>query len=452
MPQTNITYDTRYNNDLVKTLREMEKKHFNLNRHQYQPSPMGFRNADSFHHPEKVPAAPQVQLTGGVAPSKYILNGNSPAYPPINMNAGLAVSSGGGRNRYAGVDGAVGGAVSGEVSGGKFKFSDITKGAKDVLSVGHSAAKLAATVAPLMAASGGKFNLGKTLKSVGKAVKTGAEVAKTGKEAYDLYNSVMGGSLSAPTATDIRRMTAFSKKLVGGNWLSDAFKVAKQVAPIALPLMMGAGHSCPKIGDKVAVIERAMKKLQGGSFWKDFGKGFKKGFTGTLDIAKDIAPIAIPLMMAAGRSEYGQGFNMGKFLERQGRTIPQRKGRKGGAMVGAYLGADGEVHHGANVGRQVGGVNLKDAIAFTKSIGSKAVGEVKKRGKAAGKDLLNEVGAAAKKSLKASANAAAKDVVAATGGGRSARAAIVKKVMAERGISMINASKAVKAEGLYKSK
>jgi hypothetical protein len=30
------------------------------------------------------------------------------------------------------------------------------------------------------------------------------------------------------------------------------------------------------------------------------------------------------------------------------------------------------------------------------------------------------------------------------------RAEIVKKVMKERGISMINASKAVKAEGLYK--
>jgi hypothetical protein len=34
-------------------------------------------------------------------------------------------------------------------------------------------------------------------------------------------------------------------------------------------------------------------------------------------------------------------------------------------------------------------------------------------------------------------------------GGRAARAAIVKKVMAERGVKMIEASKIVKAEGLY---
>jgi len=33
--------------------------------------------------------------------------------------------------------------------------------------------------------------------------------------------------------------------------------------------------------------------------------------------------------------------------------------------------------------------------------------------------------------------------------GRKARAAIVKRVMAERGCSMIEASKCVKAEGLY---
>jgi len=38
------------------------------------------------------------------------------------------------------------------------------------------------------------------------------------------------------------------------------------------------------------------------------------------------------------------------------------------------------------------------------------------------------------------------------GGARSARALIVKKVMAERGVKMIEASKIVKAEGLYKKK
>ena len=421
MPQANITYDTRYNKGLVNTLREMETKNHNYNQHQYHPSPMGFRNAASFHAPETVRQVPRVKITGGVAPSKYILNGNSPAYPPLNMNAGLAVSSGGGRNPFAGVDGAV--------SGGKFRFSDLTKGAKDVLDMGKSAAQLAAVAAPLMAASSGGvqsagassggLNIGKALKKVGKATKQAVGVAKQGKEAYDLYKSVMGdgtegGSLlpRAENAYDIKKINAFSRKIHGGSALSDAFKVIKQVAPLALPMMMGAGHSCSAMGDKVAMIEKAMKKLKGGSFWKSFGKGFKKGFTGTLDVAKDIAPIAIPLMMAAGRKEHGKGFNMGKFLERKGRTLPAKK---------------------------VQGVSLNDAIESTKAIGSKAVKEVKKRGAKA----LKEVAADLVGSVKAAA------VKAVKGGGRSARAAIVKKVMADKGLKMIQASKYVKEHGLY---
>ena len=393
MPQSNITYDTRYNNDLVRTLRQMEDKNFNYNKHQYHPSPMGFRNADSFHHPEKV-AQVQVKLTGGVAPSKYILNGNSPAYPPLNMNAGLAVSSGGGRNPYAGVDGAVGGNFF-----------------KDALSVAKVVAPIIAPLIKGGVPSGGVmsggvpsggFNIGKAIKKVGKAVKTGAEVAKTGKEAYDLYKSVMGGS--APY--DIKKLAAFSKKMKGGNWLSDAFNVVKQVAPIVAPLMLGAGRC--KMCDKVAMVEKAMKTLHGGSFWKDFGKGFVKGFTGTLGVAKDLAPIVLPLL--------GKG------------------------MVGAYLGTDGQVHHGANVGRKVGGVNLKDAIAFTKDMGSKAVKEVKKRGVKALKAVADD--------LKASVVREATKAV--SGGGRSARAAIVKRVMAEKGLKMIEASKYVKEHGLYK--
>ena len=168
----------------------------------------------------------------------------------------------------------------------------------------------------------------------------------------------------------------------------------------------------------------------------------------------------------------------------KGLAAALKKEAKGGAIVGAYLGKDGQVHHGAAVGGKFslkglnkglksavdiaktgkdaydlyssiagagtsGGMSLKDVLESTKRIGRDAVGEVKKRGKAAGKDLIKQVGRAAKKSLAESVNKSAKDVVAATGGGRAARAAIVKKVMAEKGLKLIEASKYVKQHGLY---
>ncbi len=424
MPQTNITYDTPYNKALVSRLRDMDKERWTHSYNAYHPSPMGYRNADAFHSPKE-------QIVGGVRHEKYVLNGNSPAYPPVSMNAGLAVHSGGARG-YAGMDGAV---------GGKFSFSDLTKGAKDALDLaktGKDAYDMYKAVSGGVSSggvssggvsSGGKFKI----SDITKGAKSALDIAKTGKDAYDMYKA-FGGA---------RKVKALEKKcLMGGNWFKDALDVVKQVAPIAVPLMMGAGRPLKTMSDKVEMVEKAMKKFKGGSFWKDFGKGFKKGFTGTLDVAKEIAPIALPLMMAAGREQYGKSFNMGKFLEKGA-----KRGKKGGAVVGAYLGKDGQVHHGAAV---KGGINLGDVIESTKKMGKVALDEVKKRGKAAGKDLLKEVGRAAKKSVKKSVNTTAKDVVKATGGGRAKRAEIVKKVMKDKGMKMIEASKYVKEHNLYK--
>lgn len=102
MPQANITYDAPYNRGMVKFIEELDRKHWEKAYPAYHPNPMGFR-LGSFHG-EPVS---QVKVGGGSSPLKYNPAGNSPAYPPMNMNAGMAVSSGGAR--YSGVDGAVGG-------------------------------------------------------------------------------------------------------------------------------------------------------------------------------------------------------------------------------------------------------------------------------------------------------------------------------------------------------
>ena len=446
MPQANVTYKNAYNQSLVKTLRELENKKFNLDPTQYHPTPMGFRNADSFHAPAKVKRL----MTGGVAPSKYILNGNSPAYPPIDLNAGMAVSSGG--SRYAGIDGAV--------SGGRFNFGSLVKGARDITDMGKSALQLAAVAAPLMAASSGGLNLGKALKTASKGVKTAAKVAKQAKEAKKLYDDVTGGfnidkafktaSKGAKTAVKVAkqakeakklyddvtggfaagegdlmsksRALALRRKMVSGGNIMDVFNIAKAVAPFAVKRMVGGGCACPKMSDKLGFIKDAMEELKGGSFWSDFGKGFKKGFTGTLGLAKDIAPIAVPLMMAAGRAEYGSKFNFGKFLTKAKDTVVKEVKRRGKKALAAAVG-------GASV-------NLNDAIEATKRMGSPAfVAEAKKRGRKAVKNVVDDVKASVVRQV--------------TGRGRSVRADIVKKIMAEKGLKMIAASKYVKEHGLY---
>ena len=112
MPQANITYDTEYNRRLVSMVRKNEARTTMAN----PPTEIPMRNG-SFHDPHE-----RVVLQGGSIEREFILSGNSPAYPPINMRSGMEVSSGG---RYAGVDGAIGGSF----------WKDFAKGFTSVLDV-----------------------------------------------------------------------------------------------------------------------------------------------------------------------------------------------------------------------------------------------------------------------------------------------------------------------------
>lgn len=114
MVQANITYDVPYNQKLVAMLREMDEKHWQKSYPEYTPTPMGMR-IGQYHG----------DLTGGgSSPMMYNPAGNSVAYPPLSMPAGMDVHSGG---ALAGVDGAVGGKYTAK----KF-FRDLGHGAKVV--------------------------------------------------------------------------------------------------------------------------------------------------------------------------------------------------------------------------------------------------------------------------------------------------------------------------------
>jgi len=187
MPQANITYNAPYNRALVDKIDEMEAKHFNIAGSAYYPSPMGFR-LGSYHG-----EAPRM-IGGGSHTQMYISPGNSPAYPPFNMNAGMAVSSGG--SHYSGIDGAV----------------------------------------------GGRFNLLKAVKSVGKIIgKPFTKVVGVNpfEAGYDLGHDVIGPALLGKKVNTSRVSKAGEKV---------AEKAAEEAAMAALGLGRSGGRKKPNIG------------------------------------------------------------------------------------------------------------------------------------------------------------------------------------------------------------
>ena len=429
MPQANITYNTRYNRDLASRVEQMDDDMLWYNKHQYHPSPMGYRSSD-FHNAQGTANTPNIgrnyehdaPMTGGVQATKFILNGNSPAYPPINMRAGLAVSSGGGRGQMAGVDGAV--------SGGSF-WKDFEKGFTDTVGT-------AARILPV--------------------AKTAASLLGYG------HGGATSGGVPSGGRTEIHRP---STKTRGGNFFKGLLGLAKKIAPIALPLLTGLGRKAT-MADKKNAIAQA---IEGGNFWD----GFKKGFSNVMGLASKVAPLVLPLMTGLGKKQYGGAFNFGKFLEKgvnfakkeiapivvkKGKELALKKGKemlglgatrragvmyppRGGAMVGNKKDTCGRSSGTRDYGTPCGAGVLDDAIEMTKPM--------VRKGKAALKDAINEYAPRATKALKDKADRLIKKAVGGvpSGGGRSKRAEIVKRIMKERGVKMIEASKIVKAEGLY---
>ena len=174
--------------------------------------------------------------------------------------------------------------------------------------------------------------------------------------------------------------------------------------------------------DGALLKEIGMKKIKGGSqFWKDFGKGFSmvmgpaSTLSGMAALFPPLTPIAGPLSMATGllnsgvKALTGNGTTGGsdpreyrhqsittrpellRMANMRGMEVSHAKGEKGGAY-GGYVHRPSS-YHGSGDNFYASG--------------------------------------------------------ASGGAKRSARAEIVKQVMNERGVSMIEASRIVKSEGLY---
>ena len=225
-------------------------------------------------------------------------------------------------------------------------------------------------------------------------------------------------------------------------------------SPAYPPMHMRSGMEVSS-GGSYAGVDGAV----GGSFWKDFAKGFSS----VLKVA------SAPLSFVAPEL----GVPLGALGEAVGSVGSGRRGRpkKGGVSSGGVssggvssggVSSGGVMSGGRKAGRPKGSKNkkkggassgggLKEVLAsavesskpMVKEGIKMAVTEIKKRGKKAAMEGLD----ALVKKVKGGASSGG---VMSGGGGRAARAAIVKKVMKERGVKMIEASKIVKAEGLYK--
>jgi hypothetical protein len=223
-----------------------------------------------------------------------------------------------------------------------------------------------------------------------------------------------------------------------GDFGHDVAHVAKEVAPDVIRSMMKSGKGRKrkggsKVGDQIA------------------------------SVAKTLAPFA-PLLMGLGRPAPKSKQDVVDALKDLGaKKSHTLKKLKEIAMSGGAKYSFGDFAHDvASIGKEVapdliraslasgagrkkraskqGGINLKDVIAS-------AVPTVSNLVKSADPAVKDQVVSVAK-SVGKKALAKVKSAVGA-GRGRSARTAIVKKVMKDRGVSMIEASKIVKAEGLY---
>jgi hypothetical protein len=131
--------------------------------------------------------------------------------------------------------------------------------------------------------------------------------------------------------------------------------------------------------------KRRLKKLEalhGAGFWSDFGTGFKKGFTDTLDVAGKVADVGVklaplaPLLMAGSKPDLEKAKeSLKKYVNRQRKTMPTKKHL-------ALLEEHGIISkkEGGNVFKDIGKAAKKTTKSAVKATGKavKYVGEHEK--------------------------------------------------------------------------
>jgi len=271
---------------------------------------------------------------------------------------------------------------------------------------------------PYMMSSGMLVNSG--------GARIGVDGAVGGYSLNDFGKDVGKTALDVGKQLLVAKLKGGRKKKGGANVGEQIASVAKNLAPFA-PLLLGLGRPAPKSKADVvdALKDLGAKKSHSLKKLKEIAmKGGKYGFSDFVgDVAhvgKAVAPDLIRASLAKGAGRMKGGDELQSMLLQKGVDLLAKKltgkGRKKKAT-------------------KEGGINLKDVV-------DSAVPSIANLVKSADPAVKNQVASVAK--------SVASKVKSAVGGGRNKRAEIVKKVMKDRGVSMIQASSIVKKEGLYK--
>lgn len=297
-----------------------------------------------------------------------------------------------------------------------------------------------------------------------------------------------GESLGAGKATgefDKDNIIGYGNGVVGAGmqggtfWdtLGDIGNTALKFAPLLLALGKPTGGSHAEDVGKAFKETMECAGLSGGNFWNDFIKGIGD----VADVAGKIVPVA---MKVFGKGDVGDaqitpntgGKKRGrpkgsgikedvkKYVEAVKDNIAKKE-KKGGAILGNPDGypRQGNSQRVAGRGRpKVSGKNGDLLAMSSPDLANGTPPTAQLRGSYGGakpkltkeeKKLIKEakkmMGKGEKKILPGACRMEASGVSGGKGG-RSKRAEIVKKIMKERGVKMIEASKIVKSEGLYK--
>ena len=321
---------------------------------------------------------------------------------------------------------------------------------------------------------GGKFSFKKAAKSVGKTVgKTATDVGKA--VATQAATDAIVGALTNPAVdeallegAEVGAMALGRRRgrpPAGGKIHMKKVgrtlgKAAKSVGKAAAPIVTKAAQKQLEKGME-SMIENMMAEEAAAAGLGEFTGGKRRSFSKALKsvvkhpitkkIASEVYDVAMPIIKEQGKAMVKEGMDalisslsegeavggkkhhIGKTLGRIGKSVAKVAAP---IAVGALTTATGNP--------ELAPVTTAATAAAMKGLGAGGYyhrGDLLRRG-IDDMELLGDVVKKQAKELKARRGGA-------MSGGRARRAAIVKRVMAERGVTLPHASKIVKEEGLY---